>query len=142
MGNNGVELSARDALVGEVLGELVLVRKGVEEFKAAVPPMVEQLKDAGELVSRRLDDQARHIVAELDERTKTLNAAANEFRDVRELLMAEVATKTTAHFEDVLNREARRMARGRRVELALAAMGGSLVTATLVAVVLLVWKLV
>lgn len=128
------ELSVHDALVGEVLGEMVRVRQGVESLKGDVPQMVSQIKDAGELIGRRMDDQARHIMGELDERTKTLNAAANEFRDVRELLMGEVATKTTNHFEAVLQREARRMAKGRRMELVAVGLGSAVVTALLVTV--------
>lgn len=138
--SKGVELTAHDALVGEVLGELVLVRKSVEEFKADVPQLVTQVKDAGELVGRRLDDQLRHICSELDERVQTLNAAANEFRDVRELLMAEVARKTTTHFEEVLVVQVRRIARARRVELVVAAVAGSLLTVALVWLALLAAK--
>lgn len=126
------EITVHDALVGEVLGELVLVRKGVEEFKATLPAMLDQVKESGELVSLRLADQTRHIVAELDERTAKLNAAANEFRDVRELLMGELGVKTAAQFESVLRGVSRRMASVRRVELVFAALASSLVTAALV----------
>jgi hypothetical protein len=131
-GSGKPELSVHDALVGEVLGEMVRVRQGVESLKSDVPQMVSQIKDAGELIARRMDDQARHIVGQLDERTKTLNAAANEFRDVRELLMGEVATKTTNHFETVLHREALRMAKGRRMELVAVGLGSAVVAALLV----------
>jgi hypothetical protein len=134
--NKAIELTTHDALVGEVLGELVLVRTSVEEFKAEVPQLVSQIKDAGELVSRRFDDQMRHICGELDARVQSLNAAANEFRDARELLMAEVARKTTTHFEDVLVVEARRMTRARRSELVVTAAAGSLVTVVFVAILL------
>jgi hypothetical protein len=126
------EITVHDALVGEVLGELVLVRKGVEEFKTALPSMLDQVKESGELVSLRLADQTRHIVAELDERTAKLNAAANEFRDVRELLMGELGVKTAAQFESVLQRVSRRMAGVRRVELVVVALASSFVTAALV----------
>jgi hypothetical protein len=126
------ELTVHDALVGEVLGELVLVRKGVDDFKAALPSMLDQVKESGELVSLRLADQTRHIVAELDERTANLNAAANEFRDVRELLMGELGVKTAAQFESVLRGVSRRMASARRFELVVAALAGSLLTAALV----------
>lgn len=126
------ELTVHDALVGEVLGELVLVRKGVEDFKAALPTMLDQVKESGELVSLRLADQARHIVGELDERTEKLNAAANEFRDVRELLMGEVGVKTAAQFESVLQQVSRRMSTVRRAELVVVALASSFVTAVLV----------
>jgi hypothetical protein len=132
MANNVVELTAHDALVGEVLGELVLLRQAVDELKGELPQLVTQLKDAGELVSLRLDDQLAHIVGELDERTKTLNAAANEFRDVRELLMGEVAIRTTAHFTAMLRAEARRVEKARRSELVLSTACGSLLTLGLV----------
>ena len=123
--SNGVELTAHDALVGEILGELVIVRKSVDEFRSELPLLVGQLKDAGELVTHRFESQCRHIIDELDERAKTMHAAANEFRDARELLIAEVATKTTAHFEDVLKATAERLVSARRMELTVAALVGS-----------------
>lgn len=126
------ELTVHDALVGEILGELVLVRKGVEEFKSAVPPMLEQVKEAGELVSLRLAEQTRHVVSELDARTAKLNAAANEFRDVREQLMGELGVKTAQQFETVLSRVSEKMAGVRRVELVVVGLICSVVTAALV----------
>jgi uncharacterized lipoprotein len=126
------ELTVHDALVGEILGELVLVRKGVEEFKSALPPMLDQVKEAGELVSLRLAEQARYVVAELDDRTAKLNAAANEFRDVREQLMGELGVKTAQQFETVLSGVSKRMAGVRRVELVIVGLICSAVTAALV----------
>jgi hypothetical protein len=126
------ELSVHDALVGEILGELVQVRQGVQEFKAALPGMLDQVKESGELVSLRLSEQARHIVGELDDRTAKLNAAANEFRDVREQLMGELGVKTAQQFETVLSGVSKRMAGVRRVELVVVGLICSAVTAALV----------
>lgn len=140
MNESRPELSVHDALVGEILGELVQVRQGVNEFKAALPGILDQVKESGELVSLRLAEQARHIVAELDDRTVKLNAAANEFRDVREQLMAELGVKTAAQFESVLQAVAKRMASPRRIELAIAALAGSALTAGLVFVIEAVLK--
>jgi len=129
------ELSVHDALVGEILGELVQVRQGVAEFKAALPGMLDQVKESGELVSLRLAEQARHIVAELDERTVKLNAAANEFRDVRELLMGELGVKTAEQFETVLAKTARSVVKARRIELVWVGFGCSVAAALLVTLV-------
>jgi hypothetical protein len=126
------ELSVHDALVGEVLGELVLVRKAVDEYKGLLPSMLSQVKESGELVSLRLAEQTRHIVSELDDRTAKLNAAANEFRDVREQLMGEVGVKTAAQFESVLERVSQEMSGVRRAELVVTGLICSAVTAVLV----------
>ncbi|BCF95424.1 hypothetical protein [Paraburkholderia largidicola] len=130
------EISVRDALVGEILGELVLVRQGIAEFQAALPGQREQIREAGELASLRFAEKGQHVAAELDERITTLNAAAQDFRAVRELLMGELGVKTAQQFEGVLAGVSRRMASNRRIELVVTALGSSLLTAALVVLAL------
>jgi len=117
----GLELDVHDALVGEVLGELTLLRKSVEDFKSTIPTVLHQFKETGELVGFRLADQATHVVSELDDRTAKLNSIANEFRDARELLMAELGVNASKQFIVVLDDVSNRIVRSRRIELAGAA---------------------
>jgi hypothetical protein len=120
-------MSVRDALVGEILGELVQVRQAVEQFQTQLPGSIEQIKAAGELAGHRFAEQVRHVAAQLDERTVTLNAAAQEFRAVRELLMGELAVKTSQQFESTLQDVAKRMTRTRRRDLFSASLIGAFV---------------
>lgn len=125
------EMSVRDALVGEILGELVQVRQAVGEFQTQLPNNIEQIKEAGELAGHRFVELVRHVGGELEERTVVLNAAAQEFRAVRELLMGEVAIKTSQQFEVTLRSVAERMARTRYRDLFIASLIGACVALAL-----------
>lgn len=118
----------RDALVGEILGELVQVRVAVTEFQNQLPKSIEQIKEAGELAGLRFADQVRHVATELDARSVALNAAAQEFRAVRELLMGELAVKTSQQFESTLQAVAVRMTRTRYRDLVCASLISAFVT--------------
>lgn len=126
------ELSVQDALIGELLGELVVLRQDLKQYRETVTPLATNVEKAGELVSYRIRDHAVTLCEQLDESVAKLTQAAGAFQEVREMLIAELSVKTSAHFKSELADVAKRVAMARRFELFVASAAASGATVALV----------
>ncbi|KWE97918.1 hypothetical protein [Burkholderia ubonensis] len=125
--------TARDALLAEVLSELIQLHDAVIAMSAAIPAARKEIENGGDLAVLRFKEEAERVFGGLDTRTAQFREAVKEVGAMKETLIAAVATHAaddarTRLLEAVraVAAEPRSRAPARRLELFVCSMAGTL----------------
>ncbi|MBN3733161.1 hypothetical protein [Burkholderia sp. Tr-20390] len=125
--------TARDALLAEVLSELIQLHDVVTAMSAAIPLARKEIENGGDLAVLRFKEEAERVFRGLDTRTTQFREAVKEVGAMKEALIAAVATQAaddarTRLLEAVreVAAEPRTRAPGRWLELVVCSAAGTL----------------